>query len=143
MGMMQFGQRNIRNKHALISEINVTPLVDVMLVLLIVFMVTAPMMVAGIQVDLPETKASPVSHQEEPLTISINKKGEVYILDTMIDRKNLAAKLKAITKAKMDTRIFVKGDKNVSYGEIVDVVSEINAAGFGKVALVTQIKRNE
>ncbi len=129
-----------RNKRALMSEINVTPLVDVMLVLLIVFMVTAPMMVTGIHVDLPETQASPVTSQEEPLAISINKKGEVYILDTMIPRKNLADKLKAITKAKMDTRIFVRGDKNVSYGEIVDIVSEINAAGFAKVALITQIK---
>ena len=132
-----------RHRRALMSEINVTPLVDVMLVLLIVFMITAPMMVAGIQVDLPETKASPVQNQEEPLTISINKKGEVYILDTLISRIDLAEKLKAITKAKMDTRIFVKGDKNVSYGEIVDVVSAINAAGFNKVALLTQIKQHD
>ncbi|MES2215086.1 MAG: protein TolR [Pseudomonadota bacterium] len=139
MGMMN-SRGGTRNKRALMSEINVTPLVDVMLVLLIVFMVTAPMMVTGIHVDLPETQASPVTSQEEPLAISINKKGEVYILDTMIPRKNLADKLKAITKAKMDTRIFVRGDKNVSYGEIVDIVSEINAAGFAKVALITQIK---
>lgn len=142
MAMMS-PNNNGRRKNALISEINVTPLVDVMLVLLIIFMITSPMLVAGINVDLPETQASPLSGQDEPLTISIDKKGMVYILETPVERKSLAEKLKAITKEKMDTRIFVRGDKNVSYGEIVDVVSEINAAGFSKVALITEIKYNE
>jgi len=137
------GGRDSRGRLKLISEINVTPLVDVMLVLLIIFMITSPMLVAGVNVDLPQTQSAPLSGQDEPLTISIDKNGMVYILETPVDRKDLAAKLMAITKTKMDTRIFVRGDKSVSYGDIVDVVSEINAAGFTKVALITQVKNDE
>lgn len=140
---MMLPNNNGRRKNALISEINVTPLVDVMLVLLIIFMITSPMLVAGINVDLPETQANPLAGQDEPLTITIDKKGMIYILETPVESKFLAEKLIAITKEKMDTRIFVRGDKNVPYGEIVDVVSEINAAGFSKVALITEIKYNE
>lgn len=140
---MMLPNNNGRRKNSLISEINVTPLVDVMLVLLIIFMITSPMLVAGINVDLPETQASPLAGQDEPLTISVDKKGMIYILETPVESKLLAEKLKAITKEKMDTRIFVRGDKNVAYGDIVDVVSEINAAGFSKVALITEIKYNE
>ena len=132
-----------KNKKVLMSEINMTPMVDVMLVLLIIFMVTAPMMVSGINVDLPETSSAPVAGQDEPLTITIDKKGFVYIADTQIDSKDLVEKLKAITREKYDTRIFVRGDRNVSYGEIITVVSQINLAGFGKVALITNIKENE
>jgi biopolymer transport protein TolR len=135
------GRRASRN--SLISEINVTPLVDVMLVLLIIFMITSPMLVAGINVDLPETKASPISGQDEPLVISIDKKGNIYLLETKIMRSQLAEKLSAVTKEKKDTRIFVRGDKAVPYGDIVSVVGEINAAGFSKVALISNIKHNE
>jgi len=141
--MIASNTKSSRNRHALVSDINVTPLVDVMLVLLIIFMVTSPMMVAGINVDLPETNASPIAGQDEPLTISIDKKGVIYILDTAIPKKTLVEKLKAITKAKLDTRIFVRGDKGVLYGDIIDAVSAINAAGFTKVALITQIKHDE
>lgn len=141
---MQIHQANKnRNKNTLISEINVTPLVDVMLVLLIIFMITSPMLVAGINVDLPETSSSPIPGQDEPITITIDRKGAVYILETQIDRASLSDKLRAITEEKLETRIFVRGDKNVSYGDIVDVVSEINAAGFKKVALITEIKYDE
>lgn len=132
-----------RNKMKVMNEINMTPMVDVMLVLLIIFMVTSPMMVSGINVDLPETSSAPVAGQDEPLTITIDKKGFVYIADTQIDSKDLVEKLKAITREKYDTRIFVRGDRNVSYGEIITVVSQINLAGFGKVALITNIKENE
>ncbi|WP_341790083.1 protein TolR [Rickettsia endosymbiont of Polydrusus tereticollis] len=132
-----------RNKRALVSEINVTPLVDVMLVLLIIFMVTSPMLVSGINVDLPETNSSPISGQDEPLVISINNKGEVFLLETSIERKSLTAKLANITKEKKDTRIFVRGDKNVSYGEVVEVVAEIHAAGFSRVALISNVKHND
>jgi biopolymer transport protein TolR len=135
------GSRKVR--HALTSEINVTPLIDVMLVLLIIFMITSPMLVAGINVDLPETKASPISGQDEPLVISIDKKGDMYLIETKIDRSKLAEKLSSITKEKKDTRIFIRGDKNVAYGDIVSVVAEINAAGFSKVALISNIKHNE
>lgn len=131
------------SKRHVMSEINVTPMVDVMLVLLIIFMVTSPMMVAGVKVDLPETKSSPISGQDEPLSITVDKKGTIYLMETKIESKDLIDKLKAITSEKYDTRIFVRGDKNVSYGEIITVVSQINSAGFNKVALITNIKQNE
>lgn len=134
---------NRRSNNRMVSEINVTPLVDVMLVLLIIFMITSPMLVSGINVDLPETTSSPLSGQDEPLVVSINKKGELYLLDTKIERSNLSSKLASITKEKKDSRIFVRGDKNVPYGDVVAVVAEIHAAGFSKVALVSNIKYNE
>ncbi|KAJ6644863.1 Tol-Pal system protein TolQ, partial [Pseudolycoriella hygida] len=134
-------ERITRNNLA--SEINVTPLVDVMLVLLIIFMITSPMLVSGINVDLPETTSSPLSGQDEPLVVSINNKGELYLLETKISRKHLASKLSDILKEKKGARIFIRGDKNVSYGEVVEVVAEIHAAGFSKVALVSNIKSNE
>ena len=135
--------RNRNSRRALISEINVTPLVDVMLVLLIIFMITAPMLVSGINVDLPETKASPISGQDEPLVITINNKGEIYLLETKIERGVLAKKLSDILKEKKDSRIFVRGDKKVAYGDVVNVVAEIHNAGFSKVALISNIKHNE
>jgi biopolymer transport protein TolR len=129
-----------RGRKQVMSEINVTPFVDVMLVLLIIFMVTSPMLVAGINVDLPETTASPVTGQDEPLSVSVDSQGNVYIQDVMVEEKELTDKLKAITKEKMDTRIFVHGDKSVDYGKVIEVVGLINVAGFNKVALVTDIK---
>jgi len=122
------------------SEINVTPMVDVMLVLLIIFMVTSPMLVAGVEVDLPETKSSPISGQDTPLVISIKKEGDIFITETKTPFSGVATKLKNITKEKKDTRIFVKGDKNVPYGKIVETMAEIHNAGFTKVALISDIK---
>lgn len=130
-------------KRQMMSEINVTPMVDVMLVLLIIFMVTSPMMVAGVKVDLPETKSSPITGQDEPLSITVDKKGNIYLMETKIETKNLIEKLKAITSEKYDTRIFVRGDKDASYGDIISVVGQVNSAGFNKVALITNIKQNE
>ena len=124
------------------SEINVTPMVDVMLVLLIIFMITSPMLVAGIEVDLPETKSSPISGQDTPIVISVNKQGEIFITETKIPAVELVAKLTNITQEKKDTRIFVKGDKNLSYGKIVEIMAEIHNAGFTKVALISDIKHN-
>ncbi|MGI4775852.1 MAG: protein TolR [Janthinobacterium lividum] len=132
-----------RRRATLTSEINVTPLVDVMLVLLIIFMVTSPMLVSGISVDLPETKSSPISGQDEPLTITIDKNSNLYIHETKVDHLDLAKKLAAITKEKKDSRIFVRGDKNIAYGEIIKVMAEIHSAGYTKVALVSNIKYNE
>ncbi len=132
-----------RNRHNIMSEINVTPLVDIMLVLLIVFMVTSPMLVAGVRVDLPETQSSPISSQDEPLSITIDKDGKIFIMDTETELSALVDKLKAITAQKFETRIFVRGDKNASYGDIIKVVGMINSAGFTKVALITNIKQNE
>lgn len=140
---MKLAGSNRKTKRAVVSEINVTPLVDVMLVLLIIFMITSPMLVSGVNVDLPETNSSPISGQDEPLVVTINNKGEIFLLETPVERKHLTDKLVNITKEKKDTRIFVRGDKNVSYGEVVEVVSEIHAAGFSRVALISNIKNNE
>ncbi len=119
------------------SEINITPMVDVMLVLLIIFMVAAPMMTSGVSVDLPKTSASPVSGQDEPLAVTVTASGKIYIQKTLVSLKDLQQKLTAIVGQKKDTRIFVRGDKTIDYGKMMQVVSEINAAGFGKVALIT------
>lgn len=136
-------QNKCRRKRNAIITPNVVPFIDVMLVLLVIFMITSPMIVAGVKVDLPETKSSPISEQSEPLVISVDKKGDLYILETKIDPSQITDKLKSITKEKKDTRIFIRGDKNVPYGEIVRVVSEINTAGYTKVALISNIKLNE
>lgn len=120
-----------------VAEINVTPMVDVMLVLLIVFMITSPLMVAGVSVDLPQASAAALGGQDEPLSVTIDKKGNVYIQETKIKQKDLVAKLVAITSEKKETRIFVRGDKTIAYGKIMQIVGAINAAGFTKVALVT------
>ena len=120
------------------ADINITPMVDVMLVLLIIFMVTAPMLTAGVQVDLPKASASPLQGQDEPLTVSIQADGKVFINKTPISVDSLGGKLKAIAGEKMETRIFVRGDKSVDYGRIMRVVGEINEAGFSKVALITE-----
>lgn len=119
------------------NEINVTPFVDVMLVLLIIFMVTAPMLTAGVQVDLPDASAKPVAGTDEPLAVSVTKGGDVFIQDTKVTIDDLAAKLQAIAGEKRDTRIFVRGDTSIDYGAVMKVVSEINNAGFSKVALIT------
>jgi biopolymer transport protein TolR len=131
------GRRRRGQRADSFSEINITPMVDVMLVLLIIFMVAAPMMTSGVTVDLPQTSASPVSGQDEPLAVTVTSDGKVYIQKTPVLLKNLQEKLRSITAQKKDTRIFVRGDKNVDYGKIMQVVSEINTAGYSKVALIT------
>lgn len=136
-------KKNNKHRRYVSCEINITPLVDVMLVLLIIFMVTSPMLVSGVSVDLPETKTTPMSSQDEPLVVSINKIGEIFILETKIDKTLLTQKLNEITKEKKDSRIFIRGDKNLSYGNIVELMAEIHKAGFTKVALISNIKHNE
>lgn len=121
------------------SEINVTPFVDVMLVLLIIFMVTAPLMTVGVPVDLPKAKASAINENIEPLTISMTCEGKVFLQETEVPLEGLIAKLQAITDAKPDTRIFVRGDQSVTYGQIMAVVGAVNSAGFKKVALMTEM----
>lgn len=120
------------------NDINVTPFVDVMLVLLIIFMVTAPLITAGVTVDLPESSAKPVPGEDEPLSVTVSADNEIYIQETLVTLKDLGVKLSAIAGEKQDTRIFVRGDKTVSYGEVMRVMGEINKAGFGKVALLTE-----
>lgn len=121
------------------SEINVTPFVDVMLVLLVVFMITAPLLTVGVPVDLPKTAASRMVGQDEPLVITVRADGAVYIQDTEIELTRLIPRLEAITANKKDTRIFVRGDKAVAYGLVMQVMGSVNLAGFGRVALITQM----
>lgn len=118
------------------SEINVTPFVDVMLVLLIVFMVTAPLLSVGVPVDLPESSAPALADPVEPVVISVDKEGKVYISETEIDINQLADKLFAILGEKRDTRIYIRGDKAINYGSVMTVMGVITSAGFTKVALV-------
>jgi len=127
--------QNPNNK--IFAEINVTPLVDVMLVLLVVFMITAPLLTMGVPLDLPESKAGAVGDKQEPLLISIDKKGEIYIQTTKVDEKFLTPRLKAVTKGHKDARIFVRADKSLDYGMVMRVLGNLRNAGFEKVALVT------
>lgn len=121
-----------------LAEINVTPLVDVMLVLLIIFMITSPLLIAGVEVDLPQTQSTPLDGQEEPIAVTIDKNGAIYLQETTMPLAELIEKLIAITEAKKDHRIFIRGDKTIDYGSIMHVVNAINAAGFSKVALLTE-----
>lgn len=119
------------------NEINVTPFVDVMLVLLIIFMVAAPMMTTGVTVNLPKAQSSTVAGNDEPVSISIKSDGAVYIQNTVTPVELLGTKLKAILGEKKETRIFVRGDTSIDYGQVMRVIGEINAAGYTKVALLT------
>ncbi len=133
------GQRRFvrRRGHKPMSEINVTPMVDVMLVLLIIFMVTAPLLTVGVNVDLPKTKAAMIAGQDEPLAVSVDSEGRVFLQDTEIDLDALAPRLIAITGNNPEVRIFIRGDKAIDYGRVMEVMGAVNAAGFKKVALVT------
>lgn len=121
------------------NEINVTPFVDVMLVLLIIFMVAAPMMTTGVTVDLPKTKSTSVPGNDEPLSVTVKADGTVYVQNTKTEVSALGKKLQAILGEKKETRIFVRGDTAADYGSIMRAVGEINAAGFTKVALLTDL----
>ena len=122
------------------AEINVTPMVDVMLVLLIIFMVSAPLLTVGVPLDLPQTQAKTLDQDKEPLTVSVNQGGQVYLQNTEIGVEELVPKLKAITEARggAEERIFVRGDRQVDYGTVMKVMGQISAAGFRRVALVTE-----
>ena len=125
------------------AEINVTPMVDVMLVLLIIFMVSAPLLTVGVPLDLPQTKAKSLDQDKEPLTVSVNAKGEVYLQNTGITLDELVPKLKAITDARggADERIFVRGDQALAYGAVLKVMAAITAAGYHRVALVSEFEQ--
>ena len=144
MGLANGGRGGRRRKRARtlpMSEINVTPMVDVMLVLLVIFMVTAPLLTVGVQVDLPEAQASLISDPEEPLSVSVDAEGKIFLQDTAIELSVLAARMIAITGANPDIRIFVRGDRSIDYGRVMQVMGTINRAGFKKVALITQAPR--
>lgn len=125
------------------AEINVTPMVDVMLVLLIIFMVSAPLLTVGVPLDLPQTQAKSLDNDKDPLTLSVNLKGEVFLNETAIPLDEIVPKLKAITDARngLDERIFVRGDRKVDYGTVMKVMGRLSAAGFKRVALVTEVEQ--
>jgi biopolymer transport protein TolR len=130
-----------RHRARPLSEINVTPFVDVMLVLLIVFMVTAPLLTVGVPVDLPKTKAQPLSQDREPLTVSVRRDGNIYLQNTRVAEEDLVPRLTAIAANGYDQRVFVRGDKAVDYGRVMQVMALISAAGFTHIGLVTDIAR--
>ncbi len=140
---VQGGSRRRHTRKPVMAEINVTPMVDVMLVLLIIFMVSAPLLTVGVQIDLPQTQAKSLDQDKEPLTVTVNTKGEVYLMNSEIKIDELIAKLKAITEARggADERIYVRGDKNVNYGTVMRVMGRLSAAGFRRVALVTEVEQ--
>ena len=125
-----------RSRH--INEINITPLVDVMLVLLVIFMITAPLMTVAVPVSLPQTKATTVSEQTEPLVVTIKTGGDLYIQETKIPADQFAQRLAAVTQNKKETKVFVRADKNLNYGVVMEVMGLVSDAGFQKVSLVTE-----
>ncbi len=130
---MQIGGRD----SGFMGEINVTPFVDVMLVLLIIFMVTAPMMVEGVNVDLPETTAQPLESEKEPLVVSIDKDGQVFINDFKTGRDIFATKLGKVLEARQDRTVYLKADKTIPYGVVIQVMSDIRSTGVAKLGMVT------
>jgi biopolymer transport protein TolR len=140
--MPQGGKRKKRRR-SVMSEINVTPMVDVMLVLLIIFMVSAPLLTVGVPIDLPQSQAKSLDQDKEPLTISVNDKGAIYLQDSEIAIDDLVPKMQAIAETRdgSDTRIYVRGDKSVSYGNMMKVMGRLSAAGYHRVALVTEFEQ--
>lgn len=135
---VQGGRFQRRKRHTLMSEINVTPFVDVMLVLLVVFMIAAPLLSVGVPVELPKAVAPTLQGLDEPLAITIDKDGRIFLQEKEVQLGDLVPKLTAITDAAQDRRIFVRGDRTIDYGRVMEVMGTINAAGFTRVALVAQ-----
>ena len=135
-------KKNNIKKNKIMSQINVTPFVDVMLVLLIVFMITAPLLTVGVSVDLPKTKAAQLNSKGDPIVVSIKQNGDLYIQERVIDALNLLPRLRAISQGNKNLRIYVRGDKNVAYGIVLDTIAKIKRSGFKKVALVAKLKES-
>ena len=138
MAAASFGNngRSLASRYRPMSEINVTPLVDVMLVLLVVFMVAAPLLTVGVPVDLPQTQAPPITEPKEPLVITINGTGSIYLQETEVQTDALVPRLEAITGSNPDAVIYVRGDKAINYGRVLEVMSLVSTAGFRKVSLI-------
>ena len=134
--------RSARRRRPPMSQINVTPFVDVMLVLLVIFMITAPLLTVGVEVDLPETDSPPLSGDDEPLSITITGDGTTYLQEIEVTLTDLIPKLRAITERRPDVRIFIRGDREIAYGRVMEVMGVLNAAGFNNVALVTEPRRS-
>ncbi|HSM94553.1 MAG TPA: protein TolR [Rhizomicrobium sp.] len=139
--MKRVDRRARRGRAHPMSDINVTPFVDVMLVLLIVFMVTAPLLTVGVPVDLPKTKAQALGQDREPLSVTVRRDGHIYLQNVQVPEDQLIAKLSAIAANGYDQRIFVRGDKSVDYGRVMEVMAEISAAGFTHIGLVTDVAK--
>ena len=135
--------RRKQHRRRVMSEINVTPMVDVMLVLLIIFMVSAPLLTVGVPIDLPQTQAKSLDQDKEPLTISVNEKGQIYLQNAEIAVDDLVPKLEAVAQARggSEARIYVRGDKKVDYGTMMKVMGRLSQAGFHRVALVTEFEQ--
>ncbi len=137
------GGRRGRQRKPVMAEINVTPMVDVMLVLLIIFMVAAPMLTVGVPLDLPQTQAKSLEVDKTPLQLSVDVRGKIFINDTEVAMADLIPKLKAITDARggMDERIFMRADKKADYGTVARVMGQLSGAGFKRLALVTEVEQ--
>ena len=125
-------------RYGAMAEINMTPFIDVMLVLLIIFMVAAPLLATGVPIDLPETKAAALNIDQKPLSVAVDEKGGVFVMDQPVAVEELAERIRSLSKSGFDERIYVRGSKAVSYGRVAEVMSIITSAGFKKVALVTE-----
>ena len=135
----RYVRSNLRRPHrGPVTDINVAPFVDVMLVLVIIFMVAAPLLNIGVPVDLPKATLKPLNESQEPLIITINSEGRTYIQESEVSESALIPRLKALTTANPDLRIFVRGDRSINYGRIIEVMGMISSAGFTKVALVAE-----
>ncbi len=147
MGMsMAAGRKGGRRRRGVprygaMADINMTPFIDVMLVLLIIFMVAAPLLATGVAVDLPQTKSAPLNIEQKPVSISIDEKGQVFLMDQPVQIDQLVDKLKQAVKNGADERVYVRGSKAVNYGRVAEVMSLVTGAGFKKVALVTEPER--
>jgi biopolymer transport protein TolR len=144
MAASSFGGNGVRlaGRYRPMSEINVTPLVDVMLVLLVVFMVAAPLLTVGVPVDLPQTQAPPITEPKEPLVITINGAGSIYLQENEVQTEALVPRLDAITGSNPDAVIYVRGDKTINYGRVLEVMSLVSTAGFRKVSLIASPPKN-
>lgn len=131
------GKRRRAKRHMPVSEINVTPFVDVMLVLLIIFMVAAPLLTVGVPIDLPETQAKSLQPETQPITISVNREGQVYIQESEIEVESILPQLEAIAKNGYEERIYVRGDRDADYGTVMKIMARISSAGYKKIGLVT------
>jgi biopolymer transport protein TolR len=141
-GIMNNGG-NGRARYKPMSDINVTPMVDVMLVLLVIFMVAAPLLTVGVPVDLPQTKAPAINEQKEPLVITVNAEGKLFLQNSEIADDQLVPRLQAITRNNPDADIYVRGDRAINYGRVMEVMGMVSAAGFNKVSLVTEQARDK
>jgi biopolymer transport protein TolR len=142
-GLRNGGNGDRRQRYKPMSEINVTPMVDVMLVLLVIFMVAAPLLTVGVPVDLPQSKAPAITEQKEPLVITVNAEGKLFLQDSTIGDDELVPRLQAITKNNAQADIYVRGDRAINYGRVMEVMGMVSAAGFTKVSLITEQTRDK